>query len=138
MSVYGGYGAYPPGPFSPDKGVALRASDLGLETRATLPGKHPGMVEPGNIDLTNRPDTANPDGSHSSVRSMSFDIDGRETLVPTIADDGRQMTEDEAIAQYLKTGRHLGKFASVESANAYADKLHRQQAGEFYSPRAKK
>jgi len=68
---------------------------------------------------------------------MSFSEGGPEILVPTIAENGRQMTEDEAIAQYQKTGKHLGKFKTVNHANAYADKLHRQQAGELSTPVAK-
>jgi hypothetical protein len=114
-----------------NQGTALKASDVGLDTPTTLPGTHAGLITPGNIDLTTRPDTANPDGSHSSVRSASFNFDGKETLVPTVADDGRVMTDDEAATQYQRTGRHLGQFQTPEHANAYADQLHRQQAGEF-------
>lgn len=92
-------------------------------------GVTPGLVEPGNIDLTNRPSVLNKDGSHSSVRSMSFSDGGPEILVPTVPDDGSHiMSDDEAIAQYRKTGRHLGKFSNPTFANAYADRLHRQQA----------
>lgn len=117
-----------------DAGVPIRAADLGLASPTSIVGTHAGMVTPGNIDLTNRPDTTNPDGSHSSVRSMSFSDGGPEILVPTIADNGRQMTDDEAIDQYRKTGQHLGQFDTPENATAYADKLHRQQAGELNAP----
>lgn len=82
----------------------------------------------GNIDLTNRPVVHNDDGSISTVRSMSFeDEDGKEVLVPTVSDDGRIMTNDEAIQQYYKTGRYLGKFDNVDEANKYAEQLHNQQ-----------
>jgi hypothetical protein len=46
-----------------------------------------GIVEFGNIDLFNRPIVKNPDGSISTVKSMSFDTDRGVVLVPTIADD---------------------------------------------------
>src|SRR5262249_49038625 len=64
----------------------------------------------------------------STVRSASFNIDGQEVLLPTVSDDGRIMTNDEAIAQYKKTGQHLGKFATPEEATAYAEQLHNDQA----------
>ncbi|RPH73589.1 hypothetical protein EHM76_05110 [bacterium] len=83
---------------------------------------------PGNIDLTARPQVVNPDGSVSTVRSMSFNEGGREVLVPTVSDDGRIMDNDEAIAQYLKSGRHLGIFRTPEEATAYAKRLSEEQA----------
>ncbi|MCI5588856.1 MAG: hypothetical protein MR384_13395 [Lachnospiraceae bacterium] len=87
----------------------------------------------GNIDLTNRPIVHNDDGSISTVRSMSFeDEDGKEVLVPTVSDDGRIMSNDEAIQQYYKTRRYLGKFDSIDEANAYAEQLHNQQE-QIYS-----
>lgn len=89
--------------------------------------KMEGMVEAGNIDLLNRPIVKNSDGSVSTVRSMSVEIDGKEVLLPTVSDDGRNLSDAEAIAQYLSTGKHLGKFDSVKSADAYAKRLHELQ-----------
>lgn len=102
----------------------------GLDTKFKISGGAAGMVEPGNVDLTNRPDVANADGTHSSVRSMSFEEGGQEILVPTVSEDGRIMSDDEAIAQYHKTGRHLGKFRSPREATAYASRLHDQQEAQ--------
>ena len=87
----------------------------------------------GNIDLTKRPIVNNSDGSLSTVRSMSANIDGSEVLLPTVSEDGRIMSDDEAINTYLKTGRHLGKFKTPEEANAYAEKLHVKQES-MYKP----
>jgi hypothetical protein len=91
----------------------------------------PGMIESGNIDLTNRPRVKNPDGSTSTVRSMSANIGGNEVLLPTISDDGRNLSQEEAIQQYRTTGKHLGKFKDPDSATSYAKKLHEQQAQQL-------
>ncbi|MEM8420625.1 hypothetical protein Q4S30_07090 [Morganella morganii] len=90
-----------------------------------------GMTAQGNIDVHNRPVVKNQDGSISTVRSMSVNFDGKEVLIPTVSDDGRIMSDDEAIDTYLKTGRHLGMFSTPEAATAYAESLHNQQADEY-------
>jgi len=88
--------------------------------------------EPGNIDLDNRPIVKNEDGSVSTVRSMSFNEDGKEVLVPTVSADGKRILSDaEAIKQYHDTGKHLGKFSSPEEATAYAQQLHRDQEAKY-------
>ncbi len=94
-----------------------------------------GLVEPGNIDIYNRPVVKNPDGSISTVRSMSFQgPDGLETLVPTVSDSGQLLTAQQAIQSYLKTGKHLGKFNSPEAATTFAQHLHEQQARYYRKP----
>ncbi|WP_158219454.1 MULTISPECIES: glycosyl hydrolase 108 family protein [unclassified Achromobacter] len=91
-------------------------------------GSVKGMVSPGNIDLTRRPQVKNDDGSISTVRSMSFEEDGKEVLIPTVSDDGKRiLSDDEAIAQYHRTGKYLGKFDTPDNADAYAEQLHQQQ-----------
>jgi len=99
----------------------------GGKTSASKSALPKGMVEQGNIDLTNRPVVKNADGSVSTVRSISVEIDGLEILIPTVSDDGRIMSNDEAVQQYLRTGRHLGKFSSVKAANRYAVQIHKEQ-----------
>jgi hypothetical protein len=95
-------------------------------------GNFDGLVEQGNIDLSKRPVVENEDGSISTVRSMSFNIDGKEVLLPTVSPDGRILSGREAVQLYRKTGQHLGKFDSPEHATAYAESLHEAQ-DEFYS-----
>ena len=86
-----------------------------------------GMIEQGNIDLTNRPVVQNADGTVSTVRSISVEIDGQEILIPTVSDDGRIMSNEDAVQQYKRTGRHLGKFSSVKAATKYAIQIHEEQ-----------
>ena len=91
-------------------------------------------IEQGNIDLNNRPVYRNNDGSISTVRSMSINEDGKEVLIPTIGKNEKgayQMSDNEAIDHYHKTGEHLGKFNTVDGANAYAEWLHNDQAKKY-------
>lgn len=83
-----------------------------------------GLTEPGNIDLSKRPVVRNADGSISTVRSMSVELDGQEVLIPMVSDSGKILSKEQAIAEYKKTGKHLGKFDSSTDADAYADALH--------------
>jgi GNAT superfamily N-acetyltransferase len=91
----------------------------------------PRRLVPGNINLQNRPHVDNGDGTFSSVLSKSFEIDGREVLIPTISDDGKHMTDEQALDQYRRTGRHLGQFNTPDAADAFAQLLHEQQARQF-------
>lgn len=95
-----------------------------------------GQYGKGNIDLYARPQYRYPDGSVATVESMSFNIDGKEVLIPTIAYDSKgravKLTDDQAIQRYYDTGEYLGKFDTVKEADNYANKLHLQQE-ELYS-----
>lgn len=86
-------------------------------------GKVKGLITLGNIDITQRPDVKNSDGSRSTVRSMSFEEGGKEILIPTVVGN-KVVSDDEAIAEYHKTGKHLGMFDNPDNATAYAKQLH--------------
>lgn len=96
-----------------------------------IPTVPAGQIEAGNIDLSNRPIVINQDGSISTVRSISVNFDGMEVLIPTVSDDGRAMSDDEAVTEYKDSGRHLGKFDTKENASAYAEQVHQQQATQY-------
>lgn len=90
-------------------------------------GPAPPVYGRGNINLSNRPEVMN-GGDVSTVRSMSANIDGREVLMPTVSEDARIMSDDEAIQQYLQTGRNLGTFDTPDEATGYAQQLHERQS----------
>lgn len=109
------------------------------EWRPALPhdlSKVGGVVEKGNIDIDNRKVEHRPDGSIATVESFSFNFDGVEVLIPTVI-DGKKVSNDEAIAHFMKTGEHLGKFKTPEAATEYAIKLHENHAIQYGEARTR-
>ena len=94
-----------------------------------------GQYGAGNIDLHNRPIYKNADGTISTVDSVTFQIDDKFVLLPTIVRDDkgnavRLEDTEEIIAHYYNTGEYLGEFDTEEEANVYATRLHFAQ--EYY------
>lgn len=90
-----------------------------------------GMVTPGNVNLHNRKTAHNPDGSISTVRSITVTGDrGQAVLLPTVV-GGRVVSNDDAISHYLQSGEHLGVFTDESAAGRYAESLHQLQAREY-------
>lgn len=87
---------------------------------------HPrgGIYEQGNVDLYAQPSVPNPDGGRSTVYSFSVNFDGKEYLLPRVTPDGRLLSEDDAVNEFRRTGKHLGVFDSPLSATLYAKRLH--------------
>lgn len=110
------------------------ASLLDVNYVPPSPMRTMGQTEPGNLALTARPIVRNPDGSVHTLLSMSFEEDGREVLVPRVSLDGRVMSPDEAVDEYRRTGKHLGKFTSPEAATRFADQIHIGQ-DRMFGPR---
>jgi hypothetical protein len=98
----------------------------------------PGMVSPGNIDLTKRPVVRNHDGTISTVYTTSYSPEkgpnaGKEVLIPRVSNEGTIMTEHDAVKYWGEKGQNFGAFDSVEAADAYAKILHEQ----LYDPSRK-
>lgn len=121
--------------------AALGAAALAGKAQAQDKKLPDGMAAVGNIDVNHRPVIQNKDGSHSTIFSWTVPIgNGQWALVPSIADgkfltpDGKMpdMTDQKqrtalynaAIAQYKKTGQHLGIFKSEDAANKFAEATH--------------
>lgn len=100
-----------------------------------------GQYGAGNIDLYNRPQYRNADGSISTVDSTSFNIQGKEVLLPSVwMKDGkayRSSDGDEILQHFYDTGELLGVFDTVDAANSYAEKLHDAQDYYYTTQREK-
>ena len=70
---------------------------------------------------------------------ISVTVDGRHMLLPTVGPDGQPFTGpdavDQAVAEYRKTGRHLGVFATAALGEAYAQRLHEEYAAGQHDQR---
>jgi hypothetical protein len=105
---------FPPG-FDPQRAAGIVRRSLGI-------------LQPGTLDVSTQPRVTNADGSISTVRSISINQDGKEYLIPTVSPDGRVLSNQDAIALFRRTGKHLGVFKDAASATAYAQQLHNREA----------
>ena len=82
-----------------------------------------GMSQQGNISLQGRPVVNLQGGEQGTIKSLGINVDGKEVLIPTIF-DGKEHSEQDAIARYFKTGMHLGMFDTPQNAT---------QGGQYFS-----
>lgn len=96
-----------------------------------VPGNHAGLIVSGNINLWQQPVNRNPDGSWSSVHSVSWSVQVKvgnrirqlEVLMPTTFPEGN-ISSRAALNRFRSSGRQLGMFDTPANANTYADALH--------------
>src|SRR5438105_8654550 len=84
-----------------------------------------GLLVPGTIDPFARPRVDNPDGTYSTLRTITVEDNGRIVLLPTVV-GGRVVSPQEAVDHYRRTGEHLGIFSDEAAAERYDQTLHDQ------------
>jgi len=124
-----------PSPKDVYRSQAMTLPSMGDRGNFTL-GDPAGLLEEGNVDLSKRPRIPNPDGTYSSMLSKSFELLGKQVLIPTIGPEGELLKDEEAIDRFLDTGEHLGAFKSPEAATAYAQRLNLGLGGPTHDPDA--
>jgi SET domain len=80
----------------------------------------------------NRPYYTDEQGGNRSEYKMGFNINGKETLLPTVV-GGRQLTPEEAINRYYQTGLHMGQYNTPEEAE-YAARLRTAKYNMLQDP----
>jgi len=87
-----------------------------------------GELAPGNINLANRTRFDAGNGQQKTILGTSYNIDGVETLIPTVhPETGEDMGEEEAKDYYRKTGEHLGMYDSPDAATAASRSMSENQ-----------
>ena len=130
-----------PEPASPPQAPVTLAPD------ATLPPEQKGLGELGTeiIGKTDegRPIVKNPDGSVSTERTTTLQIDGKWTNIPTMY-GGKEVSDEEAVAIIKKngmvdpeTGRKMPTFDSMQEAEAAARKRSEEDLGKYSIPQRK-
>ncbi len=118
----------------PDKSTSPGRRALINQDRSKPDAK--GRIAEGNIDLNDRVGMVDEQGRTATVRSISIEVNGREVLIPTISPVGTPWTDREAIDHYYRSGKHLGIYKDVDSANRAAEELHLSEEKKFeHTPR---
>jgi GH24 family phage-related lysozyme (muramidase) len=119
----------------PPKAATLgKRSDLGTSDATDFSAARRRPVDPNaaTLDPLQQKPVQNADGSISTVRTIGIEDQGKEVNIPTVPPEGGKiMSNAEAEQRYRDTGKHLGKFDSVEAAGAAAEKLHQDEASRI-------
>jgi hypothetical protein len=91
-------------------------------------GQHvEGMKVQGNYDLNTLPLIGDED--NMLVNTMTLLKDGNTVVVAPLTDaKGNMLTTEQAMAQYKKTGSHMGKFDNQEAAAGYMTAVLTEQS----------
>jgi len=109
--------------------TAGQGTPTGGATSALTPFKPSvNAIHAGNLPTDIRNKVTNPDGTISTVRTMSIGVDGGEVLIPTVV-GGRVLSDQDAIAHYRSTGENFGTFRTPDEATTYAKQLHGYHEG---------
>jgi hypothetical protein len=105
-------------------GGGPQAPDYG----APNPAFHPAQSRVGNIDDINQSGLIpQQDGSIRVASPVTYEQDGKVYLLPTVV-NGQQVSPQEAIDQFKRTGRFYGEFTTHEAAARFARQLTTSQA----------
>ena len=98
------------------------------------PARPSSLLQPATIDTSKLPAVDNPDGTKSTVRSITIESDGQFVNIPTVI-GGKVVSNDQAIAEWRKhPDMHLGIFADQDSAIAGAQALHASEEARIAGP----
>jgi len=109
------------------RGQAQRGDPVvrGAVELATRPQEDAQLVTPGNVnplDLGGAP-------------PATIERNGQSIVIPTVdAVTGKTLTRDEAAAQYDRSGRQLGVYATAEEAATYSQRLTTAQEALMKTP----
>lgn len=95
-----------------------------------MPKKDSGLVYPSNTDVSKRKPFKNSDGSVSTVRSFSIGTDRGEVLLSGMKARRGQVypqSQNEAIKDYKRTGKHLGVYKDPSYATEAGISLHNRE-----------
>lgn len=82
-------------------------------------------------DFHARPIAHNPDGTISTVRSITVsDENGNNYVIPTVI-NGRVVSNDEAIRHWQQTGETMGVSPDANAADAYSQLIHEGLASDL-------
>ena len=83
------------------------------------------------ISMFNRPKVHNPEASVSTTVTMSgTNKAGKEVVIPTVY-DGQHNHPMAAVQRYRNTGKHFGKFNSIEEMEQWQKQAHQRQEAEL-------